>query len=469
MFASATSAFGQLRPDSAKAIEGIVVELGESTPVAGAVVRLMDVDFSLRSTVVTDQQGLFYFPDVQPGRYLLQAEGRDFLSTLSDEVHVQQGVAAEPVVLTVPSALVQLVSSCDGAQSPGSGTLVGVVRDGDTDVALPGARVMIRWEEESRVRTSEAVTDAGGRYHFCSVPVGLRLESRVQAYGRGASETEFALPPAPLSRHDFVLGLFTRGSSRQVQQGVRRGGEADPGSLSGTIVDAETRLPVTGAVVSLVGTSLQQVTDQQGRFRFAGLTPRTYTIHVQHLGYGRQSEGVDLPGGTDVAIDLHLAPQAIRLDGVTVQARIALESARRASPTAMRVIAGDEMRLMELRGARISDVLKERATGVTIAEGRFSTPEGDSPICIQWSRRNPTLTPSRSGQNPYCDMVVVYIDDVRISNPGDVLRGLQLTDFESVQLLSPLEAGVRFGLDAARGVLLLHSRGRGPFTDSARN
>jgi hypothetical protein len=449
-------------------LRGMVVEQGETAPVVGAVVRLLDESFVPVASVTTDAEGAFAFRSVPPGRYVMQAADRDLVSALSEEFDVVDSDEPRSMVLTLPSPLIRLASDCASGQRPGYGTLIGVVRDEDVEVALPVARITLRWQDESGERNSETTTDGGGRYHFCSVPVGTSITSRIEAYGRGVAESSFVIASYALSRQDFAVGLFTRASVRQID-GLRRGGDADPGTITGVLHDSNTGQPVSGALMSLVGTSLQQLTDVQGRFRFAGLTPRIYTLHVQHLGYGRQSEALEVAGGSDITLNLFLTPRAIELEGVTVQARSALERARRASPTAFRAITGGEIRLLEMRGARVADALRERVTGLLIAEGMFSTPEGDSPICIQWSRRNMTIEPGGGGRFPFCDMVVLYIDDTRISNPGDVLRGLQLTDFESIQLLSPLEAGTRFGLDAARGVLLLHTRGRGPYADPPRN
>jgi hypothetical protein len=454
--------------DAAPPLRGIVVEQGETAPVVGAVVRLLDENFVPVASVTTDAEGAFAFPAVRPGRYTMQAADRDLVSALSEEIEVIAGSESQSIVLTLPSPLIRSANDCASGQLPGNGTLIGVVRDEDMAVALPGARITLRWQDGTATLSLETTTDGGGRYHFCSVPLRTSVTARIEAYGRGVSESSFMIASSALSRQDFAVGLFTRASGRQID-GLRRGGEADPGTITGVLHDSDTGQPVSGALLSLVGTSLQQLTDIQGRFRFTGLTPREYTLHVQHLGYGRQSEALEISGGSDITLNLFLTPRAIVLEGVTVQARSALASARRASPTAFRAIAGDEMRLLELRGARVADALRERVTGLVIAEGTFETPEGLSPICIEWSRRNMTIETGGSGQFPFCDMVVLYIDDARISNPGDVLRGLQLTDFESIQLLSPLEAGTRFGLDAARGVLLLHTRGRGPYTDSRRN
>jgi hypothetical protein len=456
-------------PLSGQTLRGIVIEQGDNAAIPGAVVTLMDESFVVRASTVTDESGIFTFTGAT-GRFTLQAEFGGLLSALSEPVEVAEDDEVE-VVLALPSPLVLLAGQCAEEQRPGFGVLVGILRDANSEVVLPAGRVALRWQTEGGTSRIEAVTDGGGRYHFCSLPLGVPITARVQAFGRGASESQFVLPEAPLARQDFELGLRTRTpTAAEVQRGPTRGGATDPGTLIGRLVDVETRQPIAGAAVSLVGTPLQSVTDAQGRFRFDQLTPRSYTLHVQHLGYGRQSEAIEVPGGTDVSLTLRLAPQAIALEGVTVRSRSPMQQARLSSPTTFRGLAGADLRTMELRGAQVVDALRERINGLTIMEGSFDTADGISPICVTAGRRNPTAqAPGATGQRPYCHMVTVFMDDIRIMAPGMVLRGMSVSDVESVQFMTPLDAGIRFGLDAANGVLVIYTRGRGPFRDTARN
>jgi hypothetical protein len=69
--------------------------------------------------------------------------------------------------------------------------------------------------------------------------------------------------------------------------------------------------------------------------------------------------------------------------------------------------------------------------------------------------------------------VVLVIDGIVMAHGPILVRQTlsePLSNWESVQYLTPVEAGSRFGLDAsARGALLLWSRGRGPHVSEDRN
>ncbi|MBW7889400.1 MAG: carboxypeptidase-like regulatory domain-containing protein, partial [Bacteroidetes bacterium] len=57
------------------------------------------------------------------------------------------------------------------------------------------------------------------------------------------------------------------------------------GKLSGTITDAATKEPVTGAIIQVIGTPLGAVSDVDGRFIILNLQPGTYAVKVSMLGY----------------------------------------------------------------------------------------------------------------------------------------------------------------------------------------
>ena len=64
-------------------------------------------------------------------------------------------------------------------------------------------------------------------------------------------------------------------------------GAGTTGTITGTVVNAETKAPIAGADVSVASPSqvARVTTDASGRFTFLSLGPETYTISVQHAGY----------------------------------------------------------------------------------------------------------------------------------------------------------------------------------------
>lgn len=108
-----------------------------------------------------------------------------------------------------------------------------------------------------------------------------------------------------------------------------------PGGVSGTIVDAESSLPLADANVMLEprsagvfpapGAFLRGVrstrTDAAGRYAFDGVAPGPYRLHVQRLGYRSATVEVEPrgSGGSRVSVGLVVQPVALaplRVEGI---------------------------------------------------------------------------------------------------------------------------------------------------------
>lgn len=87
------------------------------------------------------------------------------------------------------------------------------------------------------------------------------------------------------------------------------------------MVDLQSRAPVLGATVSLVGTRLHSATDSAGRFNQPSLGAGTYIIEVRAIGYGVTSWVLRLSEGEVVDYVFELSPIDVNLDPVVVEAQ----------------------------------------------------------------------------------------------------------------------------------------------------
>src|SRR3954471_14768523 len=88
------------------------------------------------------------------------------------------------------------------------------------------------------------------------------------------------------------------------------------GSIGGQVVDLQSRAPVLGATVNLVGTHLHSATDSVGRFRHPSLSAGTYIIEVRAIGYGVTSWVLHLAEGEVVDYVFELSPIGFALDPI---------------------------------------------------------------------------------------------------------------------------------------------------------
>ena len=58
------------------------------------------------------------------------------------------------------------------------------------------------------------------------------------------------------------------------------------GKIGGRILDADTKEPLIGANVVIVGTESGAATDADGRYYVLNIIPGTYDVRISYVGYG---------------------------------------------------------------------------------------------------------------------------------------------------------------------------------------
>lgn len=107
-----------------------------------------------------------------------------------------------------------------------------------------------------------------------------------------------------------------------VNFGFTARGEADEvGAISGTVVDAATMQPVTGATVLILGTTQGVATDDQGRFKLDGLIENVYRLSIQSLGHDTYLDSdVRVIRNKVTEVSYTLIPALVPTVGQTVEA-----------------------------------------------------------------------------------------------------------------------------------------------------
>jgi len=114
--------------------------------------------------------------------------------------------------------------------------------------------------------------------------------------------------------------------SRGVPVHAQAQGHASPGSphagISGQVVDQQSRAPVSGANVNLIGTRLRTATDSAGRFSQTSLGAGTYILEVRAIGYGVTSWVLRLSDGETVDYVFELEPIGVDLEPIVVEGQL---------------------------------------------------------------------------------------------------------------------------------------------------
>lgn len=319
---------------------GTVIDSVSGETLAGAIVQLVRADSTAAArSAVADSAGLFSFPAVPPGRYII-----GFLHPVIDAIGIeppQQLVAVEPgrpleLDLATPSGERIREALC-GRLAPGdsSGALVGTVRDADVGTAIAGAKVVLTWRQltldASGLRFGErrapATARADGSYSVCGVPSDVDVVASADAPGRSSGLIELRMAPRGLRIRDIALG--DTASARAVvvtdpaangaperRRTVRQG----TAQLSGVVRDTANR-PVAGATVLVIGASASARSGEDGRFRLEGLPAGTYSVEARAIGFAPARTAVDLASRTTRTAALRLVRPTTTLSAVVVQGK----------------------------------------------------------------------------------------------------------------------------------------------------
>ncbi|MFM7078205.1 MAG: TonB-dependent receptor [Bacteroidota bacterium] len=92
------------------------------------------------------------------------------------------------------------------------------------------------------------------------------------------------------------------------------------GSVSGTVRDASTLMPLQDAYVFIDGKSKGAQTDSIGNFRLDGIAPGSHSLVVSHIGYQRHVDRKLMVSTSSVtAIEILLIPDQKTIEGVTIR------------------------------------------------------------------------------------------------------------------------------------------------------
>ena len=106
--------------------------------------------------------------------------------------------------------------------------------------------------------------------------------------------------------------------------------------LSGTVLDADTKEKVQGAVVTIENSFLNAVTDANGKFAFNKIKEQSVKVNITHLGYQTAIEEIQIPNDKFVIA-------LVRKTYMTEEATVTSTRASDKSPTAFTNVSKKEI------------------------------------------------------------------------------------------------------------------------------
>jgi hypothetical protein len=312
---------------SAGRLEGTVTDSTRAAPLAGARVSVTRLGVERETTHVatTDAKGRFAFERLDAGDYAI-----GFSNALLDSLEFGGPVRRVAVLpdavaraeLATPSGSTLRTMACPGMSlAKGTGALLGIVTDADTDRPLAGAQVAAMWTEltfdrgvlqaMTLERSGGAVTDSLGQYRLCGVPTDSWLLVQIQHDDRIGSAFQLSIPEASgvQVRHlSFSReGTHERAALDSALRDTTRVLEPLAGTATiGGIVRGSGGRPVPNVQVRLVGSAGSARTDANGWFTLTGLPSGTHELEVRELGFPVQRHPVELRRGRTTRHEIQL-------------------------------------------------------------------------------------------------------------------------------------------------------------------
>jgi choice-of-anchor A domain-containing protein len=261
-----TSNLGTIRLQAATttaSLQGVVRDGSTGTAITGATVAIAG-----GASATTDAAGSYQLGGLIPGPATVTVTKTGYQSAT-----ISTTLSAGVVLYFSPSLYAP-------GQGPTDATLTGKVADLATGQPVAGASV--------KIGTSTTTTAANGTFTLAGLTVG-----------NAAIEVSAA-------------GYVTANLTATLAQGVNNVGTITiartPASvrISGRVSDAASNLPIGGATVRLVGSTLTATTNSNGNYELAGITQTQFTLAVAAAGYQSKNIAVTLPTLADSTVNATL-------------------------------------------------------------------------------------------------------------------------------------------------------------------
>ncbi|QNL52555.1 TonB-dependent receptor [Olivibacter sp. SDN3] len=221
-------------------------------------------------------------------------------------------------------------------------------------------------------------------------------------------------------------------------------------TLQGVVKDAKTGEVLTGATVSIQGTTHKASTDEQGSFQFVTGQQFPYTLIINYIGYEPLELVVDKS-----PVTILLEPNLNQLEDVVV---VGYGTQKRADLTGSVSSIGAEA-IQESPAASFDQAIRGRASGVQVTS-TSNQPGGATSIRIRGSNSVNT------GSEPLyvIDGFPVYNDNEGSSagaTVGPATNALSLInpeDIVSMEVLKDASASAIYGSRGANGVILITTK-----------
>ncbi|MBX0356899.1 carboxypeptidase regulatory-like domain-containing protein [Halobacillus sp. Nhm2S1] len=266
---------------------GVVTAEDSGDFIEGAVVRLFDSNGAIAATIVTDPDGAYQFSGLAAGKYRLVISAEGF------------GNAVQDIEVTVGQ-----LTRADFSLSENPGSLEGLVLERISGMPIIGATVVIRALSPTGPIVQITATDSSGAFYVTGLTPGV--------YAVTAA--------APLFGTQTASVIVSANTPSTVRLELSR----EQGTLEGVVTSSISGERLRDTSISVYGDSgelfVLTQTDDEGRYRVAGLEPGTYTVVFSHPSFQSLSLGASISVGQTTIVNADLDPVPGGIEGFVFDA-----------------------------------------------------------------------------------------------------------------------------------------------------
>lgn len=360
-----TTANAALQPEPGS-IAGVITDQATSQPISGAAVDIMQ-ESNLLASLLTDHNGAYLASQLAPGRYTVRVQATNY------QTNFQSAIVQASATTQVNSALQSQPGSLSGNVSDTTSTpLVGaliIIKSGNTLVntvltdafgnyvinGLPPGTYTVFASATNTQATFGVVTisanmtsqlsfnlvpqpgsvsgqiiDAGTLQPISAATVDLLQNSVVVASLLTDAQGNYTLNGLTPSQYTLRAAANNYGSASvgveiisNTAATVNISLTSLPGTVSGTITDSLTTLPIPSATIQIYqGTTLisSGLSDANGAYSLQGLKGGNYNILVTAVNYQNETQGVSVQANQTAVVNMALLAEPATLIGTVVDA-----------------------------------------------------------------------------------------------------------------------------------------------------
>lgn len=229
------------------------------------------------------------------------------------------------------------------------------------------------------------------------------------------------------------------------------------GTVRGTVTASATQRPLSGARITLVGSTHSGVSNDEGVFVIRDVPVGSYTVRAAMIGYSRMETTISVVVGQTAAVDFALNRAAISLSELVVTGTAGAQEKRVVGNSVGTITVGAELEDAPI--TNVNELLTARTPGLTLMANSGQV-GSSSNIRIRGAGS------LNGGYEP-----VFYVDGIRIESGlvesastyqgGSALDFLNPEDIESIEVIKGPAAATLYGADAANGVIqIITKKGR---------